>query len=138
MWENQQLACSTTTQFLLDFWHVQCMSTYDAMYIAANPPDFFIIIRKSKLEYKVLNDDFFFRIMKIRFFLLLFSLSFFLSSSSSLLLLLLRSSIGGRRRSMTACRNQHSRAFSDFVLQRMRCMLQFTSCPCLFVSLLNV
>ena len=29
------------------------------IYIAANFPEFFVIIRKSKLEYKCPNDDFF-------------------------------------------------------------------------------
>ena len=93
--------------------------------IAANPPEFFVTIRKSKLEYEFLNDEFCFRIMKILFLggrgrgVFLF-----------LLLLLLHSSIGGKRHSISACRNQHSRAFSDFMLQCMRCRLQFTSRPC--------
>ena len=44
--------------------------------VAANPPEFFKIIRKSELEYKFPNDEFCFRIMKIHFFS--FFLSFFL------------------------------------------------------------
>ena len=35
-----------------------------------------------------------------------------------------------RWHSTSTCRNQHLRALSDFVIQRMCCRLQFASCPC--------
>ena len=95
------------------FFSQSCDNRYG--YIAANPPEFFGIIRKSELEYKFPNDEFCFRIRKIHFFSFSF-LSFFL--------------VFRRRHSMSTCCNQHSRAFSDFVLQRMRCRLQFTSRSC--------
>ena len=47
--------------------HVACLN------IAANPPEFFVIIKKSTLEYTFPNDDFFFRIMKIQLFSLFYS-----------------------------------------------------------------
>ena len=53
--------------------------------IAANPPEWFVIIRKSKLEYEFPNDEFCFRILKIRllffFFFFLFVFFFFPLSS---------------------------------------------------------
>ena len=81
--------------------------------IAANCPEFFIIIRKSKLEYKFPNNWFCFRIMKIY----LFFLPFFFTPCSV-------------DDSTSTCCNQHSRVFSDFALQRMCCRLQFTSRSC--------
>ena len=50
----------------LHSWHL-----YQCIPIAASPPEFFVIItniRKSKLECKFPNDEFCFRIMKIRLF----------------------------------------------------------------------
>ena len=41
--------------------------------LAANPPEFFVIIRKCKLEYEFPNDEFCFRRMKIHFFSSFFS-----------------------------------------------------------------
>ena len=86
------------------------------IHIAANPPECFVIIRKSELEYEFPNDELCLRIMKIRQFFYFFY--FFLPP------------VFRRRHSTSTCRNQHSCAFSDFVLQRMRCRLQFASCSC--------
>ena len=97
------------------------------IYIAANPPELFVIIRKSKLEYEFLNDDFCFQIMKIRlFFYLLFFSKLFTFFKTFFFL----PPVFHRRHSTSACRNQHLRTFSDFVLQRMRCRLQLASRSC--------
>ena len=87
--------------------------------IAANPPEFFVIIRKSNLEYTFPNGYFFFRIMKIHFFSPLF-LSFL--------------SMFRRRYSMSTRHSQHSRSFCDFALQATICFPFLCMCASPFFS----
>ena len=81
--------------------------------IAANPPGFFVVIRKSTLEYTFPNDELFFRIMKIQLF--------------SSLTPPPTSPPCSVDDSMSACGNQHSCCVFWF------CMLQFVSHSCAYV-----